>query len=90
MPKKSKKTAPNPALDLFGEVPVSIAEVRLWCLVVAHLPADSPRLAHYVVAWHVVDKIKAAKLAGTFSVDVKGADESAPVDLLAVLTSSCV
>lgn len=87
MSKKSKKTAQNPALDLFGQVPVSIPEVRLWCLVVAHLPADSPRLAHYVLAWHVIDKIAAAKLAGTFEADMKKADESAPVDLLSVFTS---
>lgn len=87
MPKKSKKPPKNPALDLFGEVPVSVPEVLLWCRVVAHLPPDSPRLAHYVIAWHVVEKVQAAKLAGTFDADVKTPDESGAVDLLAVLTS---
>lgn len=90
MRKRSRTSPQNPALDLFGQVPVTVDEVVLWCLVVAHLAPDSPRLAYYVRAWRVVGKIQAAKLAGTFEADVKRADESAPVDLLAVITSSCV
>lgn len=91
MKKNSKKAAKNPALDLFGQVPVSVDEVLLWCETVAGIPPDSPRLAHYVRAWRVVEKIRAAKLAGTFAATVqkKKADESAPSRLLAILSAAC-
>lgn len=91
MKKNSKKTARNPALDLFGDVPVTADEVADWCEIVAGIEPDSPRIAYYVRAWRVVDKIKAAKLAGRFDAIVqrKRADESAPSRLLAILSASC-
>ncbi len=80
MKKYSKKTAKNPALDLFGQVPVTLEEVLLWCEVVAGIPPDSPRLVNYVRGWRVVEKIQTAKLAGAFDAITqrKRADESAP------------
>lgn len=88
MRKINKKKAKNPALDLFGDVPVTVDDVVLWCESVPHIPPDSPRFARYVHSWHVVEKIKAAKLAGTFDAitQKKRADESAPSRLLAVLS----
>lgn len=59
MKRYSELSHRNPARDLFGEVPVSVDEVRLWCVVVAHLAPDSPRLAYYVRAWRVVEKVQA-------------------------------
>lgn len=52
--------------DLFGEVPVTEADVRLWLLAVPRIDPDSPRAAHYVRGWNVPDKIRAAKLSGWF------------------------
>ena len=89
MKRNSKKAAKNPALDLFGDVPVTADEVADWCEIVAGIEPDSPRFPYYVRAWRVVDKIKAAKLAGTFPAIVqrKRADNAAPSRLLAVLSA---
>lgn len=61
---------PNPApfqsLDLFGHMPVTRADVRLWLLRVARLDPDSPRAAYYVKVWNVTAKIAAAKSAGAW------------------------
>jgi hypothetical protein len=54
------------ALDLFGEVPVYRHDIDAWLRAVPRLEPGTKRAAHYVEAWRVVDKIKAAKLAGTF------------------------
>lgn len=62
----SKKTPPHPALDLFGEVPVTQEEVLQWCEVVAGIARDSWRLRWYLASWNIPDKIRAAKLAGQF------------------------
>ena len=56
---------PSVPFDLFGEIPVTWPEVVAWCERVARIPADSPRLEHYVTGWNVPDKIRAAKLEGT-------------------------
>lgn len=61
-----KKSPPNPALDLFGEVPVTHEEVFTWCEVVAGIPRDSWRLNWYLRSWNVPDKIRQAKLRGEF------------------------
>lgn len=53
--------------DLFGEVRITVPEVRAWVLAVAGIPADSPRFEHYVLHWNVLEKIRAAKVAGTFA-----------------------
>lgn len=52
--------------DLFGEIPVSVDDVRAWMRAVPGLAPESPRFAHYVRTYHVIEKIQAAKRAGTF------------------------
>lgn len=69
MQKQKTRRAPprqNPALDLFGEVPITLDDLRAWVAAVAGIPADSWRWAWYVDNWNVADKVRAAKLAGTF------------------------
>lgn len=53
--------------DLFGEIPVTEDDMRAW------VAAVSPRWLYpersyrsYVRGWNVADKVRAAKLAGTF------------------------
>lgn len=72
-------------LDLFGEVPVSLDDVLLWMLAVPRLAPTSPRFPAYVRDYRVPEKIRAAKLAGTFEATVAivlsptpGAAESTP------------
>jgi len=62
--KKKKKTLENPALDLFGEVPVTQDDVDLWILKVAPRWQGSVRIDWYVKSFRVVEKIKRAKLNG--------------------------
>lgn len=64
--KGRKKTLPHPALDLFGEVPVTWDEVYLWCEKVPRISRDSWRLSWYLRGWNVPEKIRAAKLSGDF------------------------
>lgn len=52
--------------DLFGDVPVTEDDVRLWLLAVPRIDPDSPRAAVYARCWNVAAKIRAAKLAGWF------------------------
>lgn len=51
--------------DLFGEVPVSIDDVLRW-LEIVNFHCAPFRVAYYVLNWNVVDKIRAAKLDGTW------------------------
>ena len=53
-------------LDLFGQVCVTWPEVYEWCEVVAGIPADSPRCAHYIRGYNVPAKIERAKREGWF------------------------
>lgn len=53
--------------DLFGEIPVLESELRLWVSIISPRwlsPEHSYR--HYVRAYNVADKIRAAKINGTF------------------------
>ena len=50
--------------DLFGQIAVSQADVELWVQAVCRLPVDSWRVAWYVKAYAVIEKIAAAKAAG--------------------------
>lgn len=62
-----KTTLPNPALDLFGEVPVLESEIVDWVEAVAPrwlTPEHSFR--GYVRGYDVAGKIRAAKLAGVY------------------------
>lgn len=52
--------------DLFGEIPVYRQDIDAWLRAVPRIEPGTKRAAHYVEAWAVVEKIKAAKLAGTF------------------------
>lgn len=58
--------------DLFGEIPVTEPEIIAWVNAVAPRWNSPPRSFHnYVRGWSVVDKIKAAKLRGTFDDIIK-------------------
>lgn len=52
--------------DLFGEVPVTTLDIEAWLRAVPRIDPSSRHAADYVKSWGVVEKIKAAKLAGTF------------------------
>ncbi|MBR8254342.1 MULTISPECIES: hypothetical protein [Burkholderia] len=54
-------------LDLFGEVIVTLDDVRLWVAALAPAYMSSERaFERYVRLWDVAGKVRAAKLAGTF------------------------
>lgn len=61
--------------DLFGEIPVTWPEVLAWCECVAGIPADSWRLEYYVRGWNVIEKIRAAKAAGTLEAILEAAPD---------------
>lgn len=52
--------------DLFGQVRVTQADIRLWLLTVPRIDPDGPRAAHYVRSYDVTGKIASAKLQGVF------------------------
>ncbi len=52
--------------DLFGEVPVTLQDVRAWLLAVPRIDPDGPRAARYVRDYDVPGKIRAFKLRGEF------------------------
>ncbi len=55
---------PHPR-DLFGEVPVTVEDLYLWCAVIA--PRIAPRhLDYYIKYWDVAGKIRASKIDGYF------------------------
>lgn len=60
------KRKKRPALDLFGEVPCTWSDVAAWCVAVAGIAPGSPRFVSYARGWNVPDKVRAAKLAGTY------------------------
>lgn len=65
--RKKRAPLPNPALDLFGEVPVLESEIVDWVEAVAPrwlTPERSYR--GYVHGYDVAGKIRAAKLAGVY------------------------
>lgn len=69
----------SPALDLFGEVPITRREVMLWLWKVPAWMtrhATTRQIEAYVTGYHVVDKIRRAKLAGRLE-GIFG-DESCP------------
>ena len=57
---------PGPPFDLFGEIPVTWSDVIAWCAAVPGIAPDSWRFGYYVRGWNVPEKIRQAKLAGTF------------------------
>jgi hypothetical protein len=63
---------PLPPYDLFGEIPVTEDEIFQWVAAVAPRWLTPERsFRGYVAAYHVPEKIRAAKLAGTFSTIVE-------------------
>ena len=52
--------------DLFGEVVITLHDVRLWLQTVPRIDPDGPRAAHYVRGYDVPAKIRQAKLQGIF------------------------
>lgn len=75
------------ALDLFGEIPVTLDELLAWMLAVPGIPPSSPRFAHYVRGYQVVEKIQRAKLAGELDelLELMSPRPPAPARLAAVL-----
>lgn len=60
MPRRSRL---NPAVDLFGEVPVSWEEVYTWTETVAGISRHSWRAAWYIRHWDVPGKVAREKRA---------------------------
>jgi hypothetical protein len=54
------------AADLFGEIPVSARDVESWLDHLPQLSASAWRRAAYARSYNVVEKIRAAKAAGTW------------------------
>lgn len=52
--------------DLFGEIIITHQDISAWLQAVPRIDPQSPRAAHYVRSYAVVDKIGAAKLSGRF------------------------
>lgn len=71
--------------DLFGEVPVSLDELLARILAVPGIAPSSPRFGCYIRGWNVIEKIRAAKAAGTFD-QIVAAPVPAPVRLAAALS----
>ena len=66
MPHAAIPEALPAAVDLFGTIPCTFAEVALWCLAVAGIAPSSPRFTHYARGWRVVEKVREAKATGHF------------------------
>jgi len=64
--RKSRKAALNPALDLFGEVPVTVQECEQWVAAVAPRWYGTRRMQFYMRDWDVPRKVAQAKLHGAF------------------------
>jgi hypothetical protein len=61
-------------LDLFGEVTVTYDDLDLWVSALAPGYASNPhRRAHYIRVWDVANKVRRAKLAGTFESTIENA-----------------
>jgi len=71
--------------DLFGEVPVSLADVLGWMLAVPGIPPTSSRFGPYVRDYRVIEKIRAAKLEGRFEAIVNAPPPPPPYRLAAAI-----
>lgn len=61
-------------LDLFGDVCVTRDDLHEWVAAVAPAFTSSDRsLAYYIDRWNVADKVRRAKLAGTFDATIQKA-----------------
>lgn len=66
-----KKPTPTAALDLFGDIPVTLRELELWLFKVPKLPHYARWRESYPRQYNIIDKIKRQKQAGTLG-DVFG------------------
>ena len=64
--------------DLFGQVIVTTHDIDAWLLAVPRIDPLSRRAVYYVKDYSVVDKIKAAKLAGYFEALIAKHDPPPP------------
>ncbi|WP_438392303.1 hypothetical protein [Caballeronia sp. DA-9] len=63
--------------DLFGEVVVTHDDLHAWVEAVAPAYTSSTRsFEHYVRGWSVVEKVRRAKLDGTYETTIEKAHES--------------
>ncbi|HCA27963.1 MAG TPA: hypothetical protein DEP05_10080 [Betaproteobacteria bacterium] len=63
--KRRKKI--NPALDLFGEVIITRDDIETWIDIIPKIPASSTmRRNWYKRCWDVADKVRQAKINGTW------------------------
>ena len=53
--------------DLFGEVPVTWVEIHAWCDQITWISPTPWRRDWYIENWNVAEKIRHAKLNGTFN-----------------------
>jgi hypothetical protein len=61
-------------LDLFGEVVITLDDIETWVAAVAPAFMSSEHaFLHYVHAWDVADKVRRAKLDGTFDSTIEQA-----------------
>ena len=56
----------QPALDLFGEVPVLEDDLEAWVAAISPVHLTERLFFHYVRRYNVADKVRAAKLRGEF------------------------
>lgn len=52
--------------DLFGQVPVYTHDIALWLVCIPKMDPGSPRAHWYTRGWDVANKIRRAKIEGTF------------------------
>lgn len=61
-------------LDLFGDVCVTRDDLHLWVSAVAPgFAVSAARCAYYIDRWNVADKVRRAKLDGTFDAIIENA-----------------
>jgi hypothetical protein len=61
-------------LDLFGDVAVTYDDLELWVSALAPGFANNEhRRAYYIKFWDVAEKVRRAKLAGTFDATIENA-----------------
>lgn len=64
--RRTRKTPPNPALDLFGEVPVLESELEIWMAVIVPRWYQSRGMRNYIKDYNVSGKIARWKMDGEF------------------------
>ena len=73
-----RRKTPNPALDLFRQVPLTWPEVDDWLEAVPKISRTSWRARYYIRYWNVHEKVVNAKLQGTFEPIIGRAESENP------------